>query len=82
MRRLKGMLEEQIKAEGYKDADGNPILLNSLVRKEPDWAANIIRWYKEKLDKVAAEADREGDPEERLRDIAAIVDTKVVVIDD
>lgn len=33
--------EEQ--TENYQDIDGNPISLEQLVRKEPDWAANRIR---------------------------------------
>lgn len=35
--------------ENYKDIDGNDITLEKLVRTEPEWAANVIRYYKKKL---------------------------------
>ena len=34
----------------YKDSEGNVVTLDKLVRIEPEWAANIIRWYEGKLD--------------------------------
>lgn len=33
----------------YKDSEGNVVTLK-LVRIEPEWAANVIRWYESKLD--------------------------------
>ena len=32
----------------YKDIDGNPIHLNTLCRREPEWAANQVR-HRDKL---------------------------------
>ena len=32
----------------YKDIDGNPIHLNKLCRREPEWAANQVR-HRDKL---------------------------------
>src|SRR5690606_34379832 len=40
-----GMAERE-----YKDSEGNVVTLDKLVRIEPEWAANIIRWYEGKLD--------------------------------
>src|SRR5690606_25069584 len=42
----------------YKDSQGNVVTLDKLVRIEPEWAANIIRWYEGKLD--AAELREKG----------------------
>lgn len=33
----------------YHDVEGNPISLYKLVRKEPDWAASIIKFSNEKI---------------------------------
>jgi len=49
LKHLTTELEEKIKKEGYVDGEGNPILLETLVRKEPEWAANVIRSLKEKV---------------------------------
>lgn len=38
----------------YKDSEGNVVTLDKLVRIEPEWAANIIRWYEGKLEKRTA----------------------------
>lgn len=35
----------------YKDSEGNVVTLDKLVRIEPEWAVNIIRWYEGKLDR-------------------------------
>lgn len=35
--------------ELYKDCNGNPIMLERLVRQEPDWACTIIRQLKGQL---------------------------------
>ena len=36
-------------AKKYYDMDGNEISLYKLVRKEPDWAVNIIKYYENKV---------------------------------
>lgn len=38
-----------VKVSNYHDVDGNPISLYKLVRKEPDWAASIIKFSNEKI---------------------------------
>lgn len=32
----------------FYDINGKEVSLEQLVRNEPEWAANIIRWYKNK----------------------------------
>lgn len=35
--------------ENYKDIDGNDITLERLVRTDPEWAVNVIRYLKKRL---------------------------------
>lgn len=39
--------------EEYQDADGNPILLETLCRREPEWAANVIRTHRQQTEQLA-----------------------------
>lgn len=39
--------------EKYQDADGNPILLETLCRQEPEWAANCIRTHRDRAEQLA-----------------------------
>jgi hypothetical protein len=47
-------MDEIIELEGYHDADGNPISLDTLCRKEPAWAANVIRMHKAEVERSRA----------------------------
>ena len=42
----------------YRDSQGNVVTLDKLVRIEPEWAANIIRWYEGKLDRYHSALER------------------------
>ena len=46
----------------YKDFDGNDISLDKLCRKDPEWAANVIRTLKAILKRVMDEGIAEPEP--------------------
>lgn len=50
------------------DADGNPCTLDALCRKEPAWAANIIRHMERKYDLLLAEMREELDTVKKVHD--------------
>jgi hypothetical protein len=47
-------------AEGYRTRDNRPTTLERLVRTEPDWACQIIRWYKKRVAEVEKEKEIES----------------------
>lgn len=44
-------------AQGYFDTDGNPISLSALVKKEPEWATNVITLLKARCQRGQARID-------------------------
>ena len=54
----------------YFDTDGNECSLNKLVRAEPDWAANVIRSYREKIEELNA----------RLKEIDQRIDRAIIAL--
>ena len=38
----------------YEDSEGNKCNILTLVKKEPEWAANVIQWYEKKLSTTTA----------------------------
>jgi len=40
---------KRVVAEGYTDGNGDPIALEKLCEVDPGWAANLIRFYKKKI---------------------------------
>ena len=43
---------KRVVEEGYKDDNGEPIALEKLCEQDPGWAANLIRFYKSKIEKL------------------------------
>jgi len=54
----------------YYDTDGNECSLNKLVRDDPDWAANVIRSYREKIEELNA----------RLKEIDQRIDRAIIAL--
>ena len=54
----------------YYDPEGNECSLNELVRAEPDWAANVIRSYREKIEELNA----------RLKEIDQRIDRAIIAL--
>src|SRR5690554_1535640 len=69
--------ETEMAEREYKDSEGNVVTLDKLVRIEPEWAADIIRWYEGKLDRYCSALERiieawDGDSESMHNDPAVI----------
>jgi hypothetical protein len=49
-------------AKVYKDIEGNDCTIHQMIKREPDWAANIIQYYEKEVTELRAEVERLNQP--------------------
>jgi hypothetical protein len=42
-------------AKKYKDVEGNEYSIKEMIKREPEWAANIIQFYEDKTEQLESE---------------------------
>lgn len=55
--KISELLEETKIREGYQNIDGKPVLLEKLVRDDPDWACSRIRHMTAEVERLRQERD-------------------------